>query len=222
MESVVRVERERGMVNRDHKITSLIARVSKCILDLRLLARLRVREIVIAHRDRRIGVDDDRGILKTDGRPGLNRETMIFIDDAANEVGERFGLGQPKLLVRRPGRLEQNGAFIIVVQRIDMVSREGLIVATIRVSVTDGDDPVTPSRLRGEDIVFRDCLGDGRTNGHKSDNRRCRENSSDHYDGLPMSSDWFKEAEPALSQGIFMSEARARPSTGPYVAFCIE
>ena len=76
------------MVDDDLEVAVGTALVLERVLDLRHRA-LERREVVLAHRCGRIGVEDRLGIFEAHRRPGVDGEALVLLD--ANVVARRRG-----------------------------------------------------------------------------------------------------------------------------------
>ena len=65
-------------MNRDQEFSIGAPHVAKGVFHFCLLAGVRVRKKIIAHRSGRIFVDDDAGVFESNGAPRLKRESFIF------------------------------------------------------------------------------------------------------------------------------------------------
>lgn len=148
-----------GVVQVDHQITGVVTYVAEGVFDLGFGTGFGVGEKVVAHRDGAVVADDDSGILESYGRPGLKRESFVFVYATGDKVRKSFVFGRTKLLLCSFGGLEENFAHAVCVQAVDVAGRTRFVVFVLAKGGSDRDDPVAPGFLSGNDFFFGDGLG---------------------------------------------------------------
>ncbi len=100
---------------------------------------IRFGKVVVAHSESHVAADYRAFVFPADIRIRRDRKTAVFFNAAADEIGQGFIEGAPKLVFAGQRRLEQNPSFAIGVELLDVLFGCGFVVAACGM---DGMDPI--------------------------------------------------------------------------------